>query len=209
MNTNWSFKTNFAGVSAAGGSIKVEEGYYNAVVTECYVDEPRSNTRVIFKVKLTDPHVAGAIRTEGMNIPGTTAKDNRMYWRALLESVGYQAAQLDSEVTLNSTTFLGRKCTVYYKPGDKNSPVQNEQYDRLSFLAPSAWESRKAIFEARKSQPASTQAAAVAAPSIPKPSSLGGNGLGTPTNGLSTASAGFASPQNVSTDSLMAMVNKA
>lgn len=192
-NHTWNTQVNLAGVSTAGGGMKVKEGYYNAVLTEAYIDNSRNPDRVVMKVTFSDPAVNGASRFNSMYLPGKTpsGKDNRMYWRAVLESVGYQPAQLEGQLNLSAQALVNRPCTVYYRPKDPNAIAGSDQYDQLSFLAPHHWKAKKAAFEsqAATSSPASTLAA-------PSPAS------GSPT--ITASSAGF-SPPNMSPQDLLSM----
>jgi len=194
-NHSWSTQVNMAGVNTAGGGIKVKEGYYNGILTEAYIDLGRNPDRVVMKVTFTDPAVKGASRFNSMYIPGKTpsGKDNRMYWRAVLESVGYQPAQLEGNLNLSAQALVNRPCTVYFRPKDPNAVAGSDQYDQLTFLAPHHWAAKKAAFEAQSS--ISAPASTLAAPQAATPSAA-------PT--ITASSAGF-SPPNVSSQDLLNM----
>jgi len=148
-DTNFSFQLNLTGVTAAGGRIDVAEGYYNGKITQCFINTERNKDRVVFKIAFTDEGFHGVIRTTGLQLPGTTNKDNRTFWRSALESCGYTAAHLDQAIMLGAQNFVNRPCKIYYRPAVKDSPASNEQYDRLDFLSPQDWETRRGVFLAK------------------------------------------------------------
>lgn len=196
-NTNWQTQVNMAGVNSAGGGIKVVEGYYNGVVNAAYIDLSRNADRVVIKVAFSDPAVKGAIRTTSIYLPGKTpsGKDNRMFWRAILESCGYQPAQLEGQVNLSAQALVNRPCTVYFRPKDPNAVAGSDQYDQLTFLSPGHWATKKGLFEASKKNAPAASAATFSAPSLSATPAA-------PTP--SASSAGFA-PSNLSTTDLLGM----
>ena len=208
QDQNWNFNLDLSGVSAAGGRIDVVEGYYNANVAEAYVDSARNPNRVVFKVSFTDPGFQGVIRTGGLNKPGTTKNDNRAFWRALMESCGYQPAQLDQNFQLSAAAVIGRPCKVYFRPRDQNALDNDSRYDKLDFLAPKDWDLRKAALESRKANPTQGQTAQHAAPVAAAPAAASITPAVIPSNGgIPAPSAAFAHPGNVSVGELRQMAN--
>jgi hypothetical protein len=64
-----------------------------------------------------------------------------------MESIGYSAAQLDAgSVAISADVIVGRACTFYYKPGDRDAGI----WDVFNFLAPGDWKRQAAAFEANK-----------------------------------------------------------
>jgi hypothetical protein len=146
VSHEWDFNVNLSDVQAPTmlpGENNVPEGFYKARVKDMYINMDNNPDRVIIKHELTGDF-AGAIRTDGMNRP-KDAKDNvRYYWRALAESAGYTAAQLDAgEVTFGPKTFIGKTVHFYYKPGDRKQGT----YDRITYFAESVWTQKKADFK--------------------------------------------------------------
>lgn len=167
---SFSIAINLSGVSAATGDNALPEGYYRAVVTDMYVGPEKPN-RVVIKVRVSEGANAGTMRTTGINIPTSADDKVRAYWRALLESVGYTAAQLDNgQITLGADAIVGRTAHIYYMPKDEEAGVQ---YDRVNFYPPASWADASANFQPgmKAAAPSSTRAAGGAAPS---PTRLGG-----------------------------------
>lgn len=209
QDQNWNFNVNLGGVSAAGGRITVVEGYYNATVTEAYIDAARNSNRVVFKVTFTDPGFQGVVRTGGLNVPGSTKNDNRAFWRALMESCGYPPAQLDQNLNLSANAVIGRPCKVYFRPRDENALDNDGRYDKLDFLSPKDWDLRKTSHASRKAAPAQNTTVQHAAPVAAAPSAptLGTPSIPTNGGGIPAPSASFAHPGNVSVDELRQMAN--
>lgn len=158
---------NVSGVAAATGDTTLPEGYYRAVVSDMYVS-PEKPGRVVIKVRVSEGSNVGAVRTTGINIPTSPDDKVRAYWRALLESVGYTAAQLDKgEITLGADAIVGRTSHIYYMPKDEEAGVQ---YDRVNFYPPAAWADASANFQPGLKAPQATSRAAAA----PSPTRLGG-----------------------------------
>jgi len=212
QDNNWAFDVNLTGISAAGVRPPVTENYYNGTISEAYIDPTRNPNRVIFRVAFTDAGFEGVIRSTGLMKPGSTQKDNRGYWRALLESCGYNAAQLDNNLNLQAGHFVGRPCKIYFKPKDENALDEKSQYDRLDFLSPATWDIRKQQFNARQAAQASGTASHAAVINNPAPTNTG-SALGAPqtvstipANGAAPkATASFAGPSMSAAD-LRAMV---
>ena len=191
---SFSFQINLNGVSAAGGSLKLEEGYYNATVSECYVDSSRNANRVLFKVQITDAPYSGTQRTTGLNMPKGVDDKVRFYWRAALESCGYTAAQLDNPQGFNLSPdhFSNRPCTIYYKPKVEDAIVAADQYDKLNFLTSADWNLRKKVFDSQLKAPVAKTAG-----TVPSATSI--------SSAIPTPQAGFAGPQT-STQELMGLL---
>jgi len=211
QDNNWNFNINLNGVAAAGFRPPVVEGYYNGTISEAYVDPTRNENRVVFKVVFTDPGFQGVVRSGSLMKPGSTQKDNRVFWRALLESCGYTAAQLDQNLALQAAHVVGRPCKVHFKPKDENALDDKSRYDQLNFLSPKDWDTRKATFESRKAtQTVTTHGTVATKAAIPAQSQGLGNvstpSLGTvPSNGAPQPTASFAAPSMSAAD-LRAMV---
>jgi len=197
---SFNFNINLNGVQAAGGSLSLVEGYYNATVTECYVDESRNSNRVLFKLQITDSPYTGSVRVTGLNKPRSADDKVRYYWRAALESCGYTAAQLDNAngLQISDQLFVGRSCTIYYKPKDEEAIVDADRYEKVNFLAKADWDLKKKVFESNEQTAASVSANAGTVPSA-TPSAQAGS--------IPAPQAGFAG-NGMSTDALMAMVGQ-
>lgn len=194
---SFSFDINLNGVQAAGGSLTLLEGYYNATVTECYVDESRNANRVLFKLQITDSPYNGSVRVTGLNKPRSAEDKVRYYWRAALESCGYTQAQLDSAngLQISDQLFAGRQCTIYYKPKNEDAITDADRYEKVNFLTKSDWDLKKKVFEAEAKT--SVQVSANAG-TVPSPTAQ-------PSAGIPTPQAGFAG-KGMTTDDLMKMV---
>jgi hypothetical protein len=139
-NRDWTIDINLAGVAAATGNRQLPEGQYKAVINDAYI-KPENPGRVVFRLTVSEGPFAGIIRTTGINVPAGDDDRVRYYWRALAESVGYTAAQLDDgTVTLSMGSFKNRVAHIDYTPAD---PTNGKQYDSVSFLPPAEWTRRR------------------------------------------------------------------
>jgi hypothetical protein len=182
MDKNFIININLAGVDAAGGGVSVPEGYYKGTVVDAYqATNKNGGTRIVFKLSGFEGY-ASAVRTTSITIPNANTKDGlRTIWRAAMESMGYEGAQLDSgPLQLNRDIFVNRPIHVYYVPGDRDQNI----YDEIKMLSPSAWASGKAAFKA----PATSALGAThAAPPIQAPV----NPLQAPVNPLQNGMGGL------------------
>ena len=229
-DTNFSFQLNLTGVTAAMGRAKVDEGYYNCKISQCFINTERNANRVVFKVLFMDEGFHGVIRTTGIQLPGTTEGDVRPFWRSVLESCGYNSTHLDQAIMISPQNFVGRSCKIYFKPKVKDSLAENEQYDKVDFLTHQDWATRKGLFDTKASQQAavSTSAAVQSMPqevgipvalNAPQPVALGSfQGANilppagvqpVPANGggnIPTPTAGFGNAPHFSTDHITNLV---
>lgn len=146
MDKNFIININLAGVDAAGGAVNIPEGYYKGTVVDAYqATNKNGGTRIVFKLSGFEGY-ASAVRTTSITVPSANTKDGlRTIWRAAMESMGYEGAQLDSgPLQLNRDIFVNRPIHVHYEPGDRD---QNT-YDEIKMLSPSAWGMQKAAFKA-------------------------------------------------------------
>jgi hypothetical protein len=144
-NSNWGFQASFQGVApTTGGFRTVDEGYYDGVVEASYVKSDKPN-RVIFRIKLTgQTPFQGETIMDGVGAPKSHDDNVRHYWRAILESCGYGAAEIEGAGVLNVVPglFVGRPCKVYHKP-----KAGEGEYAETRFLPPAVWAERKVQFE--------------------------------------------------------------
>jgi hypothetical protein len=193
-NPDFNFNVNLSGIRAASGAgMKLPEGYYEGTVTDAFSATSKSGRpQVAIKVTMKG-QFDGMVRTAWLGVPQTEDDGVRYYWRGVFESLGYQPAQIDAGViTVERNVLVGRSCSVYYRPGDKDMGI----YEELKFLAPHAWAQQKAQFEAASSAPTSAIGAAIAAPIASNP--LSNNG------GSAPAAAG----NTVTKDGLLAALNR-
>jgi hypothetical protein len=148
---SFSFNTNLSGIRAAGSGSKLlplVEGYWEGKIIECYPKTSASGREMAeFKVECTSGDYAGNVRTTRINLPQSDTDPVRYYWRALMESIGYGAAQLDAgSVAISADLIVGRSCTFYYKPGDRDAGI----WDVFNFLAPGDWKRQAGAFNSAK-----------------------------------------------------------
>lgn len=184
VQRDWDFDVNLSGVVAPTGrnGNSVPSGYYKVTLTDLYVNGEKNPNRVIIKVQVSDGPFKGAIRTSGLNKPSSAEDKVRHYWRALAESSGYTAAQLDAgEIKLGLGTFQNRAAHIFYL----NQEDSEDGRDAITFLAPAEWAQQAQAFEMnggaaalRKKERAEAQPAATI--KAASGSALGGNGASTP-----------------------------
>jgi len=213
LNRDWSSNFNLAGVVAASGESKNDiiapEGFYTGVIEDNYIDTDKNPNRIAFRIVINDGKFKGSTCWGSIMKIGSTEYDNSKYWRALYESMGFQAAHLDNGAfDMAGSSFNGRTTCFYWKPGDRDNGVWSD----LKFLAPMNWKAKKQAFDAPSGSAISGQAiapqAAVHTTPVAPPAPVSQVAAPTPPNGAPTApNAGFA-PPNMSGDDLMAMLNK-
>ena len=141
VKRDWGFDINLSGVTAGASTNKnVPTGYYQVKVEDMYelADKPG---RIAIKLTVAEGEYAGAVRTDWISIPKSADDKVRYYWRCLAESVGYTAAQLDNGgVTFTRETFLGKVGGIHYAA--KNEAA-GQQYERITYLTPSEFASKK------------------------------------------------------------------
>ena len=169
MDPNFNLSLNLAGVQAANGGQALTEGYYAGTVVDAYsAQNSNGGTRIVFKIGNFEGF-GNAVRTTSITVPNANTKAGLLnVWRAALESMGYQQAQLDVPgLQLNRDTFVGRSMHIYYKPGDRDAGI----YDEMKILSPAAWNTQKTSFEASSTSAigATHAAAPAAAPSLGGP----------------------------------------
>lgn len=175
---DWNFNINLAGVAPAGaGARNLPTGYYSGKIVEADGTVASSGRpQVKFRVEITDPEFAGIVRTTWLGVPQSPDDNVRYYWRALFESAGYTAAQIEAgTINASPALFVERAVTVHFTAGDKDAGTRDE----LKFLAPNAWA------QGKKSEKVVTQGATVQGPTLGAAPSVtvqtptaGGLGLG-------------------------------
>lgn len=194
-NPNFNFNVNLSGIRAAsGGGVKLPEGFYEGTVTDAFQTTSK-NGRPQIAIKVTlKGQFDGMVRTAWMGVPQTEEDGVRYYWRAVFESLGYQPAEIDAGViSVQRNVLVGRSCSIFYKPGDKDMGI----YEELKFLAPHDWAQQKAQFDAAANAPGS----ALGATAPTANTGIGGginNGGGAPITGGNT----------VTKDGLLAALNR-
>jgi hypothetical protein len=195
-NSNWSITVDVSDVSAPSNKPRrAPEGYYKGEIVKSYIEAERNPNKVQFHVRITDGAFAGAMCFDSMMLPNSTERDNRKYWRGLMESIGLSAPQLNAQkqgVNLSGEALVGRETTIYWKPGDRDAGTWN----RILFLAPEDWKQEKASFESKSAPTVNGAAATTTVSATPTP---------TPAAVPPQPSAGFA--PNVSSSDLLSMLN--
>lgn len=143
MSDDWNIDVDVKDVKAATGGVQVGKGYYRGIVKD--VEKRKStagNDRIVLVVTITEPEdYAGIDRTTGINVPKDDTQ--RAYFRAALEALGHDKADLDSgSVSLGPNSFLGREGQFYYEPGDRSRNI----WDTFQWLPEEVFEARKEMF---------------------------------------------------------------
>ena len=193
---NWSFNFDLRDVSSPNQKAPIAtEGYFKGEIVSATIDTERNANRVEFVVKVTEGDQAGAICRDSMMLPGSTERDNRVYWRGLFESMSVNPQQLNQQavnVQDAGAIFTGKTVVVYFKPGNRDLGTWN----KMLFLNPTVWQSQKSRFEASDSvAPTATVQQTAPQPTI-QPA--------TQQQAVPQASAGFAN--NVSSNDILNML---
>ena len=191
---NWSFNFDLKDVTAPSKkTVIAPEGYYRGSILSATIDTDHNKDRVKFVVRVSEGEYAGATCKDSMMLPGTTQKDNRVYWRGLFESMGVNPDQLNKQavnIKDAGSIFVGKTVTFYFKPGNRELGTWN----KLLFLNPQVWEMEKQFFTPEPSEEA---AAPAAAPTI-TPAAQSAAPAAQATQAVPAPKAGFASPQSSS-----------
>lgn len=173
-NPAFNFTINLAGVQASGGNRALPSGFYKAKIIDCYHRKASTGRDMIeFKTEVVEGEFAGVVRTSRINVPTSPDDGVRHYWRALMESVGYNAAQIDGAgvISITRDIYVDKPCAIHYTAGDKAAGI----YDNLNFVSNQTWEvGRKADLAAK--------AAMGSAAGAPAAQGLGG-GIAAPATG--------------------------
>ena len=197
QNQNFQFNLNVAGIRAAsGGGPDLPEGFFKGTITDVFgTTASTGRAQITFKVSVLDEAYKGTVRTTRLNVPQGADDNVRYYWRALLESLGYSAAQVDQgDIGINRSVLVDKTCHFYYKPGDKEANI----WDEFQFLAPQDWTAKKAAMAAA---PATQSAIGSGAPALGAPAPAAGVTVAAPVN------AGIGG-NAMSGDSLIAALNR-
>jgi len=138
----WSFNTNFAGIHAMGsGAVRPEEGAYVVTISKTESKDSKNQPGLV-NIK-----VFAAIDETGFEVSdifplpnGADAKKDRIFlakWKGLLQSIGYDAGQLDTQVAISEEWLLNRQAYVYFVPrrdGEKGS------FDETTFITSDKYE---------------------------------------------------------------------
>lgn len=147
LDHNWSFPINLTGVRApTGQDTALPEGYYQATISEMYINTSKNAGRVVIKLKVTDPpEFSGVVRTDGLNVPKSADDKVRHYWRGLAEACGYQPSHLDvGEMNLGPKAFVNKVVGFKFTPKS-----EADKYEDILYLAPAEWTKQKEAFKAR------------------------------------------------------------
>lgn len=146
LDHDFEFEIDLTGVRApTGKSVSMDEGYYKGTVDDMYINQDKPG-RFVIQLKVKDDPYVGNICSTGINVPTGNDDKVRFYWRALAESVGFTASELDKgTVKLSPKVFKGKTAHFYYAPdpeGGKKITVH--------FFSPVEWAQQKQVFEATR-----------------------------------------------------------
>jgi hypothetical protein len=168
---SWNINTNFANIRAMGsGSVAPEEGAYVVTIVKTEAMESKK------QAGLTNIKVVAAISDDGYEVSdifplpnGMDEKKDRIFlakWKSLLLSIGYDASQLDTQVSISEEWLLNREAFVYFTPrraGEKGS------FDDTMFITSEKYEAVKAGKWKPRPSATTAEAPAIPAPVIPAP----------------------------------------
>jgi hypothetical protein len=141
------FTESFVGVAPSGTYIQMPETTFKGKIVDIEVadgkNDPGSKVAA-FTVAVSDPsEYVGARRTFRLRIPDASEKgqNSKAMWRALLESLGYTPAQLDTgAITVTNEAILNREGHFYHVP--RKAGVK-DSYDEITVLTPTVYAQRK------------------------------------------------------------------
>ena len=197
---NWSFNFDLRDVPSPNQKAPIaKEGYYKGEIISASIDTERNANRVEFMVKVSEGDQAGAMCRDSMMLPGSTERDNRVYWRGLFESMSVNPQQLNQQavnVQDAGAIFVGKTVVVYFKPGNRDLGTWN----KMLFLNPTVWQSQKSRFEASDSVAPTATVQQTAPTPAPQPAAA----PAAQPQAVPQASAGFAN--NVSSNDILNML---
>jgi hypothetical protein len=143
---SWSLNTNFSGIHAMGsGAVRPEEGAYVVTIAKTEARDSKNQPGLVNIKVFATIEESGFEVSDIFPLPnGSDAKKDRIFlakWKGLLQSIGYDASQLDTTVQLSEEWLLNREAYVYFVPrreGEKNS------FDETQFITADKYEAVKA-----------------------------------------------------------------
>ena len=119
--------------SPLGGGLDFNEGKLQC---ECIGVEVKAKkdgsakSTVAFQLKVVKPdQYAGKVFSK--TNPAVDDPKGENFWRTTMEAFGYTGAQLSKKIALKASTFVGKKCLLYFRP-----KKEGEKYDHREFITP-------------------------------------------------------------------------
>ena len=187
-----------------GGGVPLPTGVFpGRVQTAQIVASSKGTPQVEFKVEITEVDYAGAVRTEWINLSPSDTTDakkvasHKQVWATAFLAVGLTPDELRAAGPIAHQQipgiFAGRDCVVEISERVK---MDGSTTQRLRFLKPATYATRRAAQDAAGGPQAVAPAAAPAAPAAPKPLAVAApSALPTPPAAVAAApSNGIAAP---------------
>lgn len=146
-----SFTTDFSNVKPLGTYTAMPEMPFKArivgIETAAHKSEAGATVATI-QLAVTEPGYEAAQRRFVTRVPDATEKgqNSRRGWRTLLESVGYQPAQLEKTLTVTETNFVNKEGFFYHRPRTEG---MDGSYDDVEAITPQTYADRKRAMAAR------------------------------------------------------------
>jgi len=166
---SWSFNSNFTGVTPMGVSTEPPaEGAYAVVISRTEAMDSKNQPGLVnIKVRAVMSDSGYEVSDIFPMANGADERKDRIFlakWKGLLQSIGYDASQLDTNVEISEAWLLGREAYVYFVPrrsGEKGS------FDETMFIAAERFEAVKLGKWKPRASAAQAAPAMDAGPTIP------------------------------------------
>ena len=143
----FSFEADFTNISARSGSVggrTPTDGIYPVTVLDCGLNvregETAENAKSVgFSVQITEGEFAGYKTWINAGID-TGKLGNRISWKTILVSLGFDEGSLTGPVTLNTASYVGLNGYMKFVAKKENPQTKDEQYDAREFVTPAAYQ---------------------------------------------------------------------
>lgn len=146
-----------------GTGVAVPTGVYKGKISSCVATQSKGTGRpqFEFKVQIAEAPCAGAIRTEWISVPQSSADKVVYIWARAFQSIGVSPEKLKAAGNIPSEQipqfFTGKDCYIDFVAGNRDMG----QYDKFKFITEAAYKVKKAAAAAAPvGQPAAVVSAA-------------------------------------------------
>lgn len=171
----FSFEADFTNISArsgnTGGRVPTD-GIYPITVLDCGLnvkegETPETARSVGFSVQITEGEFAGFKTWINAGID-MGKLGNRISWKTILVSLGFDEGSLTGPVTLNTASYVGLNGFMRFQNKKENPTTEAEKYDSREFVTPGAYQNYLSSQTGHAQAPVQTTFRATA-PAAPAP----------------------------------------
>lgn len=138
-------EVDFSGISARSNGPKTPvDGIYTVSVLDCGLNVKEGETvdsarSVGFSVQITEGEYAGYKTWINSGID-MSKLGNRISWKTILVSLGFDESALNGPTTINTAAYVGLTGYMKFVNKKENPQTENERYDVREFVTPAAYQ---------------------------------------------------------------------